>query len=209
MAATRPARSHGRTGRVADAQAGRPRRPAVANSNDCSFDVQLADAPSEDKVVISFSESSEAETICFLIPHPLRKHADEFETGSQMTARHLAWAREAAGSEPHDLKRFDVCTSFSTHYDPGLARKGLEALKLLGFNVVNGAEIPVLREAGVRVLGKTWTFKTDPDEAAREWKEHADGDLARDLATEDGRWKYANMAHFVICDEVMAVGFGG
>jgi hypothetical protein len=179
-----------------------------AGTAGCALDVQLADGPAEDRVVISFSETSESDTICFLVPHPLRDHASEFETGSQMTARHAAWAREASGAARHDLRRFDVCTSFSTHYDPGLARQSLDALKRLGFNVVNGAEPDVLREAGVRVLGKTWTLKTDPADADREWKEYAEGELARDLATPDGRWKHASMAHFVISDEVMCLGFG-
>ena len=56
-------------------------------------------------MVLSFTERSGSDTIGFLLPHPLREKKDEFETGSQMTARHLAWAREATGGETRTLKR--------------------------------------------------------------------------------------------------------
>src|SRR5262249_54893931 len=42
----------------------------TGNSPGCALDVQLADGASEDKVVIRFTESSESDTICFLIPTP-------------------------------------------------------------------------------------------------------------------------------------------
>ncbi|GMU23460.1 MAG: hypothetical protein AMXMBFR13_35380 [Phycisphaerae bacterium] len=175
----------------------------------CAFEVQLADAPAEDKVVISFSERSASETIGFLVPHPLRERAGEFETGSQMTDRHLAWAREIAGSQPRTLKRFDVCTTLWGHYDPALAAKAVETLKLLGFNVVNGADPSVLRAAGVRMLGKSWHYMADPEESVRQWKEYAEGKLARRLASEEGRWEYSHMPHLVIADEVKTLSFQG
>src|SRR6185295_13963994 len=58
----------------------------------CEMRVQLADAPNEKAVVHDFTEKSESRTIGFLLPIPLREKAKEFETGSQMAARHRAWA---------------------------------------------------------------------------------------------------------------------
>jgi hypothetical protein len=65
--------------------------------------VQLADAPAEEAVVVDFVESSGSATIAFLLVFPLREKKAEFETGAQMTARHLAWAREASGGTAPDV----------------------------------------------------------------------------------------------------------
>jgi hypothetical protein len=173
----------------------------------CRLEVQIADRPEETAVVIAFGESSESDTIAFLLPSPLREHVREFETGSQMTARHLQWAREVAGERAVDLRHFDVCTTLWGHYDPGLARQSLRTLRLLGFNVVNGAPTPVLREAGVHVLGKTWDYLVDPDEAARRWGEFRTRKLPARMADPDDRWEYENMRHLVIADEVKTLSF--
>ncbi len=173
----------------------------------CAMECQLADQPAEDHVVVSFSEHSESDTICFLLPNPIREHADQFETGSQMAKRQLAWAREVAGGTQVDLDHFDICTTLWGHYDPGLARQSLETLKLLGFNVVNGASTPVLRHAGVNVLGKTWDYLVDPEKSAAKWKAFREEKLPARMATPDGRWEYEHMRHLVIADEVKTLKF--
>src|SRR5690606_29681689 len=72
----------------------------------CRVDIELSNAPAE-PALISVTESSVSNAVAFLVPTPLKDRASEFETGSQMTARHLAWAREATGGEPVVLKHFD------------------------------------------------------------------------------------------------------
>lgn len=173
----------------------------------CVFEVQLADQPNLHNVVIEFSERSGSDTIAFLLPHPLRQHKDEFEAGSQITARHLRWAREVTGGKAARLKDIDICTTLWGHYDPDLAKDAVETLRLLGFNVVNGAPRPVLRDAKMRVLGKTWVYGSDPDQVKERWGKFADGSLKRTLASEDGKWFYDNMAHLVVSDEVKTLNF--
>jgi hypothetical protein len=111
----------------------------------CVFDVQLADKPEEQAVVLAFTEQSGSDSIAFLLPHPLREKKGEFETGSQMTARHLAWAREATGGHARSLRKFDLITSVWGHYDPLLARQATETLRMLGFNVLGGVPVTVTR----------------------------------------------------------------
>ncbi len=62
----------------------RKAQPTLIHS--CTIEVELADARSEQGVVHHFTEQSESDTIAFLLPTPLREHAGEFETGSQMSA---------------------------------------------------------------------------------------------------------------------------
>jgi len=173
----------------------------------CTFEVQLADKPDEQGIVISFTESSASDSICFLAVHPLREKKDEFETGSQMTERHLRWAQEVVGKKPISLKRFDVCSTLWGHYDPALARKATLTLKLLGFNVLNGAPNDVLREAGMRVLGKTWHYGPDRDGGRDAWRNGDGKRIANQLKTDDGKWFHENMAHLVVADEVKALDF--
>jgi len=173
----------------------------------CSFEVQLADKPDDTSVVISFTEKSGSDTIGFLLPHPLRGKKGEFETGSQMTARHLAWAREATGGEAPALKRFDVITSVWGHYDPLLARQAADTLKLLGFNVLAGVPTDVLRQAGMRTYAATGHLVADPEESAATWKKGDAAQIARALRTDEGRWTYEHMAHWVIADEIQTMDF--
>jgi hypothetical protein len=173
----------------------------------CSFEVQLADKPDTDSVVISFREKSGSSTIAFLLPHPLREKKTEFETGSQMTARHLAWARAASGGRAPALKKFDVITSVWGHYDPELARQATETLRLLGFNVMGGVPVPVLRDAGMRTYAATWHLVPDPHQSVASWKKGEAAQIARAMNTPDGRWTYQNMAHYVIADEIQTMDF--
>ncbi len=173
----------------------------------CAFEVQLADKPDESNVVISFSERSGSDTIGFLLPHPLREKKDEFETGSQMTARHLAWAREASGGKVPILKNFDLITSVWGHYDPGLALQAAKTLQLLGFNVLSGVPDSVLREMGLRTYTATWHLVADPEESVETWKKSDGAQIAAALAAEKNRWTYENMAHYVIADEIQTMDF--
>ena len=174
----------------------------------CTFDVQLADAPGERGVVVTFTERSESNAVAFLMPYPLRENAKDFETGSQMAARHARWAKEATGAgKAPELKKFDIITSLWGHYDPALARSEAATLRQLGFNVMSGAPPSIIRQSGMRTYGHTWLYGADPDVVDREWKTYVEGNLAAERATEDGRWKYETMPHWVISDEVSAVDF--
>lgn len=175
--------------------------------NGCVVGVQLADEPNEKSVVVSFEERSQSNTIAFLAPVPLRENVKEFETGSQMTARHARWAREAAGGKPFALKKFDVISQLWGHYDPSLERQEALTLRALGFNVLGGLNPSVARAIEMRGYGHTWLYHPDPDAAAAQWKANVEPNLAAERATEDGRWKYQTMPHWVISDEVSAVDF--
>jgi len=193
----------------------------------CTLEVQLADKPEEASVVIAFTEKSGSATIGFLLPHPLREKKSEFETGSQMTARHLAWAREAAsrkGTVPFSLRenqdspqgvsrpilgKFDLITSVWGHYDPVLARQAAETLNLLGFNVITGVPTEVLRDSGMRTYAATWHLVADPEASAASWKKDDGAGIARRLATSEGRWIYEHTAHYVIADEIQTMDLSG
>ncbi len=173
----------------------------------CSFEVQLADKPEPESVVISFREKGGSNAIAFLLPHPLQEKKGEFETGSQMTARHLAWAKAATGGHAPALKRFDVLTSVWGHYDPELARQATETLRLLGFNVMGGVPVSVLQEARMRTYAATWHLVADPDESVALWKKGEAAQIARAMNSPDGKWTYENMAHYVIADEIQTMDF--
>jgi hypothetical protein len=187
----------------------KPIRGGSHDRQEClsSVEVQLADKPDAESVVISFREKGGSNAIAFLLPHPLREKKGEFETGSQMTARHLAWAKAASGGHAPALKKFDVLTSVWGHYDPELARQATETLRLLGFNVMGGVPVPVLRDAGMRTYAATWHLVADPEESVASWKKGEAAQIAKALATPDGKWTYQNMAHYVIADEIQTMDF--
>lgn len=166
----------------------------------CRLSVELADAPSEKAVVHSFSESSESDTIAFLLPTPLRQNAGEFETGSQMTARHLAWAKAATGGKPVRLHSFTFVTALWGHYDPNLARQEIETLKLLGFNIIGGYDAQLLQKDGIRTYATTWNY--DPSTRAMDeaWAKTIGGRKA--VSAETNR-----PAHYVLSDEVQTLDF--
>lgn len=167
-----------------------------------TFNVQLADAPDEKNVIVSFTETSETNTIAFLAPYPLREKAKEFESGSQMTARHFKWAGEATGGKTPVLKKFDIITALWAEYDPALERQNLATLKLLGFNVIGNINPALARQNALRTYGTTGLYHPDPEVVAAQWKIES-GRL--DLTGVDGQWKYKTMPHIVISDEVSGV----
>jgi hypothetical protein len=192
--------------------------PAKGDEAGVRVQVQIADSPGEAGVVVDFVETSASQTIGFLLPHPIRKYKDQFETGSQMVARQLAWAKDAvskvqAGSgkeaEPIGQGKFTVMTALWGHYDPALEKESLEALKWLGVNTVGNASTPALKAAGMKTYAATWNYSASPEEASREWTQFVKGPLARELETAIGKWKYQNMVHYVVSDEIKALDFSG
>ncbi len=182
---------------------GRPSREAVAG---CVFEVQLADKPGDDGVVIAFTEKSGSATIGFLLPHPLREKKDEFETGSQMAARHLAWAKQAAGAKPAQLKRFTLCTGlWGSPYDDGLALTWIEALKTLGFNTVGGVS-PAIRQSGLRTDAHAQHYLADPGQAEARWRKWLDQARKKWPEREEERGS-ARLSLFTISDEIRTVYF--
>jgi hypothetical protein len=167
--------------------------------------VQLADRPDPSATVIDFTESAGGNTIAFLLVHPLREKKEEFETGSQMTARQLRWAREVSGGKRPDVGRFRILTSVWGHYDPALARQATETLGLLGVNVMGGVPVNVLRDNAMQTYAATWHLAPDPDAGREQWRKGEQAAIERSLATPDGRWTYENMAHFVVADEIQTL----
>lgn len=173
----------------------------------CALEVELSDAAEEGAVVRRFREASASNSIGFLLPQPLRKNADQIETGSEMAARHLRWASEAAGDNPARPQRFDLITSLWGHYDPALARREAEALKLLGFNVLGGAPTPVLRELGFRTYGTTWHVRPDPEQSAESWQKSEARKFTREGADAEAQWRLDHLAHVVVSDEIQTLDF--
>jgi hypothetical protein len=173
----------------------------------CTLAVELADRPDPQAVVIAFQEKGGGDAVEFLVPHPLRDKKGEFETGSQMTARHHAWAKEASRGRAPALKKFDVVTSVWGHYDPLLSRQTLDTLKLLGFNVSGGVPDAVLRESGMRTYTATWHLVADPEESAAQWNKDEGRRIAQAVQSPDDRWRYERMAHYVIADEIQTMDF--
>lgn len=172
-----------------------------------SFAVELADAPAEKSIVVSFAEKSESAAVVFLAPYPLRENAKEFETGSQMTARHTKWAKAAAGGKPVILKKFEFITSIWGHYDPNLERREISNLKMLGFNVIGGIKPEIARQSATRTYDHTWLYEPVPESVAGQWKTVADNILTKEKLTEDGKWKYETLNHWVVSDEVSGLDF--
>jgi len=175
----------------------------------CILNVQLAEKPDEKSIVVSFTERSDSNTMAFLVPYPLRENAKEFETGSQMTARHWRWANEATGGKPIVLKKFDLITQLWGHYDPALERQAVSTLQLLGFNVLGNVNSLIGREKGMRTYGHTWLYAADPETVTAQWETFSKTTLKYELTTEEGQWKYRTMPHWVLSDEVSGLDFRG
>jgi hypothetical protein len=166
------------------------------------YEVQLADAPDEKNALISFTEKSESNIVGFLAPYPLRENFKEFETGSQMIARHYQWAMEATKGKPIKLKKFDAITQFWGQYDPALERQDIATLKQLGFSAIGNVNPTLARINGIKTYGNTWLYRPDPEYVSVNWKNAVNG---LDLKSEDGKWKYETMPHWVISDEVSGI----
>ncbi|MDB5353662.1 MAG: hypothetical protein JWN24_115 [Phycisphaerales bacterium] len=188
---------------------GAERNEAAGVKRDRTIEVELADAPDEGHVVHHFTESSESNTIGFLVPNPLREHAKEFETGSQMAARHLAWAKQATGGIAIHLKQFDVCTSLWGPYDPALARQEIDVLRQLGFNVIGGADSDLITSVGARIYRQSGLYNADPEKSDRDWKAGEGRRVENAMKTEEGRKELSAVAHWVLADEIRTLDLQG
>src|SRR5262245_51446507 len=108
-----------------------------ANSPARKIVVELATAPSEGAVVKRFEESFTGSLTSFLVSPRLGADKDHLETASQMSARRLAWAREASGGRRVSPSQLIVQTGFWDPQRPELNLQEAEVLWLLGVNVVN------------------------------------------------------------------------
>ncbi len=100
--------------------------------------IELATAPNEAAVVKRMEEKFTGNLTSFLVSADLKKDAAELETASQMTARHLQWAREASGGKRTAPEKLWVQTQFWSPQRPELNVQEAEVLWLLGFNLVGG-----------------------------------------------------------------------
>jgi hypothetical protein len=173
----------------------------------CAFDVQLADRANDSAVVHNFTEKSASNTIGFLCPVPLREHAKEFETGSQMIARQLAWAKEATAGKPPKLKDFTFITALYGPYDPALGEQTLETLELLGFRIIGNTDVKPLSRHGMRSYQTTWLANPDPREMDKTWKAFADRYLKTAQPSEEHELRYTRATHWVVGDEVQTMPF--
>src|SRR5438105_9105092 len=116
--------------------------------------IELATAPEDAAVVKRMEESFQGNKTSFLVSSALRADAESLETASQMTARHLAWARAASGGRRASPTNLWVQTQFWAAQRPELDLQEAEAVWLLGFNLVGNTTdnmveaFPFLRPAG-------------------------------------------------------------
>ena len=108
--------------------------------------VEIAVAPRADAVAKRFVESYVGSLTSFTISPDPKRDAAELETAGQMTARRLAWARQATGGKRVSPKHHIIQTSFWSPQREELNLKEAQVLSLLGFNVV-GNQRPEVRKA--------------------------------------------------------------
>ena len=99
--------------------------------------IELATAPAESAVVKRFEESFTGSLTSFLVSPLLEGDKDRLETAAQMSARRVAWAREASGGRRVSPTQLIVQTQLWSPQRPELNLQEAEVLWLLGFNVVN------------------------------------------------------------------------
>lgn len=98
--------------------------------------IDLATAPDDGAIVKRFEESFTGRLTSFLVSPTLRADAESLETASGMTARRLAWAREAGGGRRVAPSNLWVQTQFWAAQRPELNLREAEVLELLGFTIV-------------------------------------------------------------------------
>ncbi|MGI8602204.1 MAG: hypothetical protein ACR2OZ_04305 [Verrucomicrobiales bacterium] len=98
--------------------------------------IELATAADEKAVAKRFEETFTGAETSFTVSPDLKKDAASLETASEMTARRLAWAREASGGKTVTPQKLWVQTSFWSPQRPELNVLEGEVLALLGFNLV-------------------------------------------------------------------------
>lgn len=100
--------------------------------------IELATAPDEQSIAKRFEESFAGNRTSFLVSPNLRADAASLETAGEMTARRLAWAKEASGGKRASPTNLWIQTGFWSPQRPDLNVKEAEVLSLLGFNLVGG-----------------------------------------------------------------------
>ena len=98
--------------------------------------IELATAPEESAIVRRFEESFTGRLTSVLVSPDLKKDSESLETASQMTERHLSWAREATGGRRVAPTNLWLQTQFWAAQRPELNLREAETLELLGFNIV-------------------------------------------------------------------------
>ncbi|HEY0456605.1 MAG TPA: hypothetical protein VGE41_09540 [Verrucomicrobiae bacterium] len=106
--------------------------------------IELATAPEEGAIVKRMEEKFTGRNTSFLVSSNLRADAGSLETASQMTARHLAWAREASGGQRTSPTNLWIQTQFWAPQRPELNVQEAEVLWLLGFNLVGSTRPEML-----------------------------------------------------------------
>lgn len=106
--------------------------------------IQLATAPKDDAIVRELKESYTGNRTSILVSPTLRKDAAALETGSEMSNRRLAWARQASSNIRHSTTNLILQTGLWYAQRPELNLQEAEVLWLLGFNTVGG-QTPEIR----------------------------------------------------------------
>jgi hypothetical protein len=106
-------------------------------------EIELATAPSPEKVVKRWQENFEGDTTSFLVSPTLAADASQLETATEMTERRLRWAMKATGGKRHSPKKLLLQTSLWGGQRTELNLKEGKILSLLGFNVLGnmGADV--------------------------------------------------------------------
>lgn len=100
--------------------------------------IELATAPDEAAVVRSMRETFAGNRTSFLVSRDLKADAESLETASEMTARRIAWAKEATGGKRSSPTNLWIQTGFWSPQRAELNRQEAEVPSLLGFNIVGG-----------------------------------------------------------------------
>ncbi len=76
-----------------------------------NVEIELATAPSSERIVKRWQENFAGDTTSFLVSPNLAADASQLETGTEMTKRRLRWAMEATGGTRHSPKILLLQTS--------------------------------------------------------------------------------------------------
>src|SRR4029079_18025511 len=101
-----------------------------------NLDIELATAPSADKIEKRWNENIAGDTTSFLVSPTLSAEASQLRTATEMTERRLRWAIDATGGERHAPKDLLLQTTFWGAQRKELHLKEAKILSLVGFNVV-------------------------------------------------------------------------
>jgi hypothetical protein len=172
----------------------------------CEFEVQLSDQPSDRNIPISFTEKSDSNTIIFLAPFPVRENSKDFETASQIIERQANWAKEATKGKPIKLKKFDIITTIWGMKSPALKAKSVDLLHSLGFNVIPVNDLFLTEKYDLKTYRKNWLYLPDPETVKERWLKNRTG-IERSLKTEKGKTFFEKTSFWEIADEVSTLNF--